>query len=102
MRIKKGDTVKILSGKDRGTRARVLRVFSDAGTAIVEGVNMKKKHQRSRRQDRKGEIILIPGPVFASAVQVVCPSCGKPARVGYGRNEAGRKVRMCKKCGKAI
>ena len=99
MRIRKGDTVKILSGKDRGKRAKVIRVLPLDGRIVVEGVNLKKKHRRARRQDRKGEIILLPAPVAVSASQVVCASCGKPTRVGFGRDERGRKVRRCKKCG---
>lgn len=102
MKIKKGDTVKILSGKDRNKRAKVTGVFPAEGRVVVEGVNMKKRHRRSRRQDKKGDIVLVPAPLSASAVQVVCPSCGKPTRVGYIRNEAGEKVRQCKKCKKPL
>ena len=102
MKIKKGDTVKILSGKDRGKKAGVIRVLPKAGRIIVEGINLKKKHRRSRREDRKGEIILLPAPLASSAVELICPSCGKPTRVGYGSNEARQKVRICKKCGKEL
>lgn len=102
MKVRKGDTVRILSGKDRGKAAKILDVFPKTGRVLVEGVNLKKKHRRSRRQDRKGEIILIPAPLSASAVEIVCPSCGKPTRVGYGIDAAGQKVRRCKKCGKAL
>lgn len=102
MKIKKGDTVKILSGKDRGKRAGVLRVLPKERRVIVDGVNLKKKHRRSRRQDRKGEIILLPAPMSASAVEIICPSCGKPTRVGYAKTGAGAKHRICKKCGKEI
>ena len=100
MKIKKGDTVKILSGKDRGKKAGVVRVLPKIRRIIVDGVNLKKKHRRSRREDHKGEIILIPAPLAVSAVELICPSCGKPTRVGYSSNEAKQKVRMCKKCGK--
>lgn len=98
MKIKKGDTVKILSGKDRGKKAKVVRVFPLAGRLIVEGVNLKKKHRRSRRQDKKGEIMLLPAPLAASAVQLVCPHCAKPARIGYDWDNAKKKIRRCKKC----
>lgn len=101
MKIRKGDTVKILSGKDRGKRAKVIRVLPPDGRIVVEGVNLKKRHRRSRRQDKKGEIVLIPASVSASAAQVVCSACGKPTRIGY-REDAGKKVRVCKKCGKTI
>lgn len=98
MKIKKGDTVKVLSGKDRGQRGTVSRVLPAVLRVIVEGVNLRKKHRRSRRQDRKGEIILIPASLAASAVQVICPSCGKPTRVGYTGDASGKKMRSCKKC----
>lgn len=102
MKIKKGDTVKVLSGKDRGKKAAVVRVLPREGRVIVEGVNLKKKHRRSRRQDHKGEIILLPAPISASAAQLICPSCGKPTRVGYRFAAGGTKERICKKCGKSI
>jgi len=102
VKIKKGDTVKILSGKDRLKRAKVIRVFPAEGRILVEGVNLKKKHRRARRQDRKGEIILMPAPIAASAAEVICPSCGRPTRVGYRSDEAGKKVRWCKKCKAAL
>ncbi len=102
MKVRKGDTVKILSGKDRGKRAKILRVLPQERRVIVEGVNLKKKHRRSRREDRKGEIILLPAPMAASAVEIICPACGKPTRVGYTKTDAGTKRRICKKCGKEI
>ena len=98
MKIKKGDTVKVLSGKDRGKRGKVLAVFPRQGRALIEGANLKKRHRRSRRADRKGEVVLLPAPLAVSAVQLLCPRCGKPARIGYAWSEAGEKVRMCKKC----
>ena len=101
MKIKKGDSVKILSGKDRGKRAKVIRVLPREDRVVVEGVNVKKRHRRSRRQDKKGEIVLIPASISASAAQVVCPACGKPTRVGY-RVEGDTKMRICKQCGKTL
>lgn len=102
MKVRKGDTVKILSGKDRGKRGKVLNVFPKEDRILVEGINVKKKHRRARRQDRKGEIILLPAPVAVSSTQVVCASCGKPTRVGFSLDESGKKMRVCKKCGKTI
>lgn len=102
MKIRKGDTVKILSGKDRGRRGKVVRVLPRARRLIVEGANLQKKHRRSRRQDRKGEIILLPAPLSASAVQLVCPKCGQPTRVGYQFGTDGKKFRACKQCGTAL
>ena len=102
MKVKTGDHVFIRSGKDRGKRGKVIRVLADEHRVIVEGLNLKKKHRKSRRQDRKGEIILIPGPLAASAVAVVCTSCGKPTRIGYATNASGRKTRICKRCNKEL
>ena len=99
MKIKKGDTVKILSGKDRGKTAKVLRVDSKKGAVLVEGMNLKKKHVRPKRQDKKGEIILIPTPFQISKAMLLCPSCKKPTRVGHKENNSGMKIRVCKKCG---
>ncbi len=102
MKVTRGDSVRVLSGKDRGKSGKVARVFPKTGRLLVEGVNVKKKHRRSRRQDRKGEIVLLPAPIAASAVLLLCPSCGQPTRVRYGRTAAGEKVRECRKCGKAL
>jgi len=99
MKIRKGDTVKILSGKDRGKTAKVLRVDSKKGAVLVEGMNLKKKHVRPKRQDKKGEIILIPTPFQISKAMLLCPSCKKPTRVGHKENNSGMKIRVCKKCG---
>jgi len=102
MKIKKGDTVKILSGKDRGKRGKVVRVLPRESRLVVDGINLKKRHRRSRRQDRKGEIVLLPAPMAVSAVMLVCPSCGKPTRVGCRPGDDGVKHRVCKKCGAAV
>ena len=92
--------MKILSGKDRGKHAKVIRVFPDEQRVLLEGMNMKKKHRRSRRQDKKGEVVLVPSPLAASAVALVCNSCGKATRVGYRFDTPEKKVRICKQCGK--
>lgn len=102
MKIKKDDTVKILSGKDRGKKSKVIRVLPREFKIVAENVNLKKRHRRSRRKDRKGEVVLIPAPFSVSAVQLICPACGKPTRIGYRFGEENKKVRVCKKCGKAI
>lgn len=100
MKVKKGDTIKILSGKDRGKKTKVIRVLPRELRVVAEGVNLKKKHRRSRRQDKKGEIVLMPAPFSASAVLPVCPACGKTTRVNMKTNAEGKKVRVCKKCQK--
>lgn len=102
MKIKKDDTIKILSGKDRGKKSKVIRVLPREFKIVAENVNLKKRHRRSRRQDRKGEVVLIPAPFSVSAVQLICPACGKPTRVRYRLEANGKKVRVCKRCGKTL
>lgn len=96
-KIKKGDTVKVMQGKDRGKTAKVASVFPEEGRLIVEGLNLKKRHLRPRKAGQKGEIIQIPAPMHISNVEIVCSSCGKATRVGYRLVENG-KVRICRKC----
>ncbi len=101
MRIKKGDNVIVLSGKDRGKSGKVLTVFPDSERISVEGVNLYKKRTRPKRKGEKGETVLVVRPLRASNVQVICGSCKNPARLGV-RTEGSRKVRFCKKCETAI
>nr|WP_101510148.1 50S ribosomal protein L24 [Thermotoga sp. KOL6] len=102
MRIKKGDLVEVISGKDKGKRGRVLRVLPKENKVIVEGVNMVRKHQRPIPQLREGGIIEREAPIYASKVMVVCPACDKRTRVGHKFTDDGKKVRYCKKCGEII
>ncbi len=97
MKIKKGDNVIILRGKDNGKKGKVGQVFSKEGKIIVEGLNMIKKHVRARKQGQKGQIISVERKIPVSAVQLICPKCGKKTRVGYVVRDSG-KTRMCKKC----
>ncbi len=97
--VKKGDTVVVLSGKDRGKQGRVLRVQAAKGTAIVERVNQKKKHEKPNPgKNIKGGIAEREYPIRVDKLQVVCPSCGEAARLGSHRNEEGVAVRYCRKC----
>jgi large subunit ribosomal protein L24 len=102
-RIKKGDRVMVLSGKDRGKVGEVMRSLPSAGKVIVDGVNVAKRHQRptqSKRTQRtmQGGIIDKSMPLPVSAVAIVCGRCG-PTRIGARLNPDGRKVRVCRKCG---
>ena len=97
MNIHKGDTVKIVSGKDRGKAGTVLRAMPDDGKVIIEGLNLVKKHSRPRKQGEKGQVVSVPRPLTASKVMLVCTSCKEPTRVG-SRMDGARKVRYCKKC----
>jgi large subunit ribosomal protein L24 len=101
MKIKKGDTVLIISGKDRGRTGRVIRVLPKEEGILIEGINLKKKHVRPKRTGEKGQIIEIPSPLDISNIKILCPKCGKAVRVGY-KVEAGKKMRVCKKCGQEI
>lgn len=101
MKIKKGDSVMIISGKDRGKSGKVLRVFPKENKIVIEGVNIKRKHARSKRQGQKGQIIQKPAPIDASNAMLICSTCNKPRRAGYKIFE-NKKTRICKKCGSAI
>lgn len=98
MKIKTGDNVIVLSGKDKGKSGKVLRADPNGQKVIVEGVNIATKHQAARKQGQEGGIIKVETPIYASKVQVVCPKCGKATRVGH-KIENGKKSRVCKKCG---
>ncbi len=100
-RIKKGDLVEVISGKDKGKRGKVLRVIPKEGKVIVEGVNMVKRHQRPNPRMREGGIVEREAPIYASKVMLVCPSCNQRTRVGF-KVVDGKKVRYCKKCGEII
>lgn len=98
-KIKKNDQVQVIAGRDRGAQAKVLRVLPREGKAIVEGVNMIKKHTRPNPQQQvQGGILEREAPIHLSKLMLVCPSCGKPSRTGRQR-KGGVSVRMCKKCG---
>jgi len=101
MKIRKGDTIKIISGNDKGKTGKVLVVFPKDERIAVEGINLKKKHVRPRRQGQKGEVVLVPAPFAVSRAMIVCPKCTKAVRVAHRLNETA-KVRVCKKCGGEI
>jgi large subunit ribosomal protein L24 len=97
--VRKGDSVKVISGKDRGKQGRVLRVLATKGKAIVERVNFTKKHERPNPgKNVKGGILERESPIAVDKLQVICPSCNEPARTGSHRNEQGEAVRFCRKC----
>lgn len=101
MKIKKGDTVLITSGKDKGKKGKIIEAMPKDGRVVIEGLNLRKKHVKAKRSGEKGQIISLPASVNASNVKIVCLKCGKPARVGY-KIEGGKKARVCKKCGQEI
>jgi large subunit ribosomal protein L24 len=101
MKIKKGDTVKVLYGKDRGRRGPVVAVDPKTRKVIVEGLNLYKKHIKGDGRTRTSEILTIEKPFTASKVMLVCPHCDKATRVGV-KKEGKDKIRICKRCGKDI
>ena len=98
MKIKKGDTVLIISGKDRGRKGKVLKSFPKENRILVEGINLKKRHQKPKKTGEKGQTVSFPAPIHISNVKLICPKCGKAARLGYKIIEK-KKFRICKKCG---
>lgn len=100
--VKTGDTVVVLSGKDKGKKGQVMAVSPKEGKVIVEKVNMVSKHIKPRKMGEQGGIIKAEGAMYASKVQIICPRCKKPTRVGHKVNEDGSKERICRKCGETL
>ena len=99
MKVKKGDRVRVLSGKERGKEGEVMFAFPENDTVIVEGVNLAKKHQRPQGEQMPGGIIDKDMPMHVSNVAVLSPKDGKPTRIGYKILDDGTKVRVCKRTG---
>lgn len=100
-KVKRGDTVRILLGKDRGKQGKIMAVLTKKGRVMVEGINMVKKHVKARTTNQKGQRIDVAAPVNISNVQLVCPGCKKSTRVGITRDGETRQ-RVCKKCESVI
>ena len=103
MKVKKNDTVLVLTGKDAGKTAKVLVAMPKENKVVVDGINVQKKHRKARSAQESSGIVNQAGPIDASNVMVVCPACGRPTRVGYVF-EGDKKVRVCKHsdCGKSL
>ena len=99
MHVKRGDTVKVIAGKDKGKEGKVTVAIPSKGKVIVEGVAMVKKHQKARMQGQESGIINFEAAIDASNVMRVCEVCGKASRMGVKVLEDGSKTRYCKKCG---
>lgn len=97
MKIRKGDNVIMLGGKDKGKKAKVILVFPEIDKVVVDGLNLVKKHLRAKKQGQKGQIVSKERAISVSSVALICKSCGKPTRLGY-KIEGENKVRICKKC----
>lgn len=104
-RIKKGDTIEVIAGKDLGERGEVLSVLPKEDRVVVQGVNILKKHRKARQagnQQIAAQIVEFEGPIHLSNVLLVCPSCSKKTRVGFRVRDDGYKVRVCKQCNSDI
>ncbi len=101
MKIKKGDKVKVIYGKDRGRTGTVERVYKKRMMVLIPGINIYKKHVKKSEEFPQGGVVEVPRPINVSKVMLICPLCKKPTRVGYQIKD-GKKYRVCKSCGKII
>jgi large subunit ribosomal protein L24 len=102
MHVKKGDTVIVIAGKDKGKKGRVLAAYPKKERVLVEGINLVKKHTRPSQQNPQGGIVTQEAPIHVSNVALIDPKSGKPTRIGYKVLENGKKVRVAKKSGEII
>lgn len=100
--LKKNDQVEVIAGKDKGRVGKILRVLRDENQAIVERINMIKRHTKGREMNQQGQIVEKEAPLHVSNVQLICPECTKAGRIGKKILEDGTKVRFCKSCGESI
>jgi len=101
VKLKKDDTVLIIAGKDKGKTAKILKSFPKENRVLVEGVNLKQKHVKPKKQGEKGQVVKIAMPINVSNTKFICPKCGKAARLGYVIKK-DIKARICKKCNSEI
>ena len=101
MKVIKGDSVLIIAGKDKGRTGKIMKSFPKDLKVLVEGINLKKKHVRPKKEGEKGQVVEIPAVMDVSNVQLICPKCGKLTRIGY-KIDKDIKKRVCKKCKQEI
>lgn len=101
-KIRKGDIIQAVTGKDKGKKGKVIQVFPDRKRALVEGINLAKKHKRQTRQDQQGGIVSIEMPISLGNIMLVCKHCDRAVRVGFTLLQDGTKSRICKSCKEAI
>ena len=97
-KIRRGDTVQVMKGKDKGKKGKVITILTDKSKALVEGINLAKKHKRRTSQDQQGGIVSIEVPVAFANLMVVCKNCNRPSRTGFKSLADGTKSRFCKAC----
>ena len=101
MKIIKGDRVIVIKGRERGKSNKVIKVMPRESMLVIEGLNLRKKTIRAKREGERGQVIEVPWPMRADNVMLICNSCGEPTRIGH-REEGNKKVRYCKKCKKIV
>lgn len=101
MKVKKGDNVLIIAGKDKGRTGKIMKSLPKELKVLVEGINVKKKHVRPKKEGEKGQVVGIPAPMDISNIKLICPKCGKATRIGY-KIDKDNKQRICKKCKSVI
>lgn len=97
MKIKKGDKVKVIAGKDKGRDGKVEKVYKKQNKVLLPGINIYKKHIKKNEKMPKGGVVELPRPIDISKIMLICPTCNKPSRIGY-KIEKNKKIRICKKC----
>jgi len=98
MKLKKGDKIKVIKGKDKGRTGKIEKTLPKLGKVLIPGINVYKKHAKARSEKQPGGIIEIIKPLPVANVVLVCPKCNKPTRVGYQIDKSGGKSRICRKC----
>lgn len=102
MKIHKNDTVLVIAGKNRGKKGKVRKAYPKKGRIVIDGVNMIKRHSKTRGKTKQAGIIELEAPIDISNVMVICNKCNKPARIGYRVLEDGKRVRYCRSCSEII
>lgn len=102
VKIRRDDVVMVMTGKDRGKKGKILQVFPEAGRALVEGINLVKKHVRRTQENPQGGFTSQERPVSVANLRRICPRCNKPVRVGFSLATDGTKQRVCKSCGEVL
>lgn len=101
-KLKKGDSVIVISGEDKGKNGKIIKIFPKKGSVIVEGINLLKKHMKPTQKSPQGGIVRHEGPIQKSNIRLICNKCNKPTSVKYGLTKEHKKVRVCKKCGEIM
>jgi large subunit ribosomal protein L24 len=102
LKIRRGDTVQVIKGKDKGKKGNIIKIFHKQGRALVQGINLFKKHKRKTRQDQQGGIVTIESPIAICNLMFFCKHCNHPVRIGFRTDKEKTKVRFCKACQETV